>query len=294
MSVFKSVCVLLISFIIRLGVHANQNCTDPDHRIIIMADSRSGSTILTELISKLTNSPGISLEELFGQSYPDMLKVTTTIDVMKDFFARRRKVYPNGYIGFKWKPMVMNEHYDRALQWASDKCIPIVYSFRNFLDVAISEYKHHSWMVDHKDKPHCKVNDTKCIENHLSFQTTVDPHELLKRMQFQSDHRKLIMRRLKEVNAKNYVVSYESLFLRPNKLHVWQDLIKWVDPSFDRAIESGELEGKFAVTHGDRADAIKNFKEVETVLQNNNFGYLLLSPNVAEDQVSKNAFASIS
>lgn len=204
-------------------------------KYILLSLGRSGSTTTFAAIDSLTHGQMRPLDktmlyEILGSSSHAMNKRTDPDAKTRKFFEKKFREHPSTpTAGFKWKPLVDNENYDRAWKWCVANDVRLIIMTRNPLDMVISQTKHH----DHPSlNPHC--HGDHCVQDHAVKVELPTGDELSKKMGELQKHYDMVRKKCEEMKANCHETSYEKLFATDpaKQLAAWRDVVRFVQDKY--------------------------------------------------------------
>lgn len=263
----------------RLGHH------DIPNKYILISLGRSGSTPTFAAIDKLTHGQMRPLDktmlyEILGSSSHAMQKHADPDRKTRRFFEKKLVQNPTTpTAGFKWKPLVDNDNYDRVWKWCAENGVKLILMTRNPLDMVISEQKHHE---NPSLNPHCHGPD--CVAKHAAVRVTLPVgDELFDRMTKLQAHYDLTRGKCAAMHAKCFETSYEKLFAKDDKkqLAAWHELIAFVQDESHASMQVTKEYVKFAIgisedtSPGDRSQYVANWRAVESSVKSSKWAETL-------------------
>lgn len=282
-----AVCLGIVTLVYEPGVFTTRAATGGDLKVkadkrilnygfkhdkyILVSLGRSGSTATFAGIDLLTHGTMRPLDktmlyEILGSSSHAMRKRTDPDRKIRNFFEKKIFEHPTTpTAGFKWKPLVDNEHYDRAWSWCVDNDVKIILMTRNPLDMVISQQKHHD---NPHLNPHC--HGFHCVKDHAVQVTLPTGDHLSAKMGQLQKHYDVVRGKCETLGGNCFETSYEKLFATDSRtqLAAWRELIAFVQDK-SHAKEISDVDITFAVGHsedtspGDRSQYVENWDQVE-------------------------------
>lgn len=257
---------------------------DFEHKkYILVSLGRSGSTPTFAAIDKLTHGEMRPLDktmlyEILGSNVHAMTRRTDPDRKTRRFFEKKFMEHPSTpTAGFKWKPLVDNEHYDRTWKWCAKNNVKFIVMTRNPLDMVISETKHHE---NPHLNPHC--HGTHCVEAHAVKVTLPLGEDLETKMGHLQKHYDMVRRKCVSMHAKCMDVSYERLFAsdKQEQLKAWREVIAFIQDEAHAHLITEEyvkfaLASSMDTSPGDRSTYVANWPEVENSVRHSLFAKTL-------------------
>lgn len=275
-AVVLAVCLGIVTLVYDPGVFTTGAATGGDFnfkhdKYILVSLGRSGSTTTFAGIDKLTHREMRPLDkamlyEILGSSSHAMRKRTDPDQKTRNFFEKKFREHPaTPTAGFKWKPLVDNENYDRAWRWCVHNDVKLILMTRNPLDMVISQQKHHE---NPHLNPHC--HGAHCVQDHAVQVTLPTGDQLSTKMGQLQKHYDVVRGKCVTMRAKCFETSYEKLFATDSRtqLAAWRELIAFVQDESHAALVTQE-DVTFATglsedtSPGDRSQYVGNWDQVE-------------------------------
>jgi len=281
---------------LREQVQVEERSEHKPARLVLISEGRSGSTPVALSLAGLTGSPPSMKTELLGSNGRDMLALATKsenapLEKVVRFYASERAAHPNaGLVGFKLKPYDNRKDaaaYMHVYHWIATRGIPVVYLFRNPLFVIVSGAKHTAFpnLAAHC-KPKMHGGEAACLAQHAnatfeletgnSLRAHIDAHYTKR-----DEHLAI----LNQLNVSYLYVSFESLFILPDKIEAWRRVLRFLQPSnstYWEHIAMEDVERTFATestSHVPLSQRLINYDAVCATLAANNLTYLLNKSN---------------
>ena len=254
--------------------------------MIVLSQGRSGSTGVFQAISNLTGQ-SMFVTEYTGRSPDESDKFLTKHahdegEWLLDYLSKLQKQIPKaGVVGFKWKPFRQFSSYKGGvdalkLMSQTDPPVKVIYSYRNPLDVMISDAKHQAskfsigWM--------CKRGDDKCVQEHQAYRVKLETKTLVNTLQKLHQQQVQLENLLEYHKVPHLKTTYESLFFNNGDAEPWMEIFRFlgVGPSEGLTMEMVQEAAGTADTSLHRhSDSLSNYAEVERVLKGSEFHDLL-------------------
>ena len=258
-------------------------------RVVIMSHGRSGSTAIASCIDNFASlewTPNFAARsattkiwkegpykccsrEIFGGGDKVMLKIINPKKKVKEFFENFDQKEP-ALTGFKWKPLFFNDAYVEALEWVAGEKIPVLFSTRNPLDVALSVQKHAA--ANSTLESHCAATDQKCLEAHRSIKTTVNVTLVVAFIRKLFRENSDTVQNLRKLNVTHTETTYEGLFKDdpPHAVVEWKRVIRSILGSHGASrVDTGSVQlcARTSATNlGKRSNKVENYNELISAL----------------------------
>jgi len=250
---------------------------------------------MLDIIKKITRSSDPDYAhhtEILGSNSHDAANLDAKpLKIVKDFFKKKKKDYPDDTTIFKWKPVCFDnpEFGLEVLDYVASECISVVYSVRNPLDVYLSQMKH---TLEPELKAHCSGEDTKCVEASRHFQMFVNEDSLIKDIKMAERGFARTLNHLQLRGIKFAQTSYDDLFLGSSdkRLEEWTKVINFLRPNFrgSKLTVDDITTSNFVMTHSSRNNTIENHDEIVSLLTNKYPRYAAFVDSVSSGHPFKN------
>lgn len=272
--------------------------------VLFIVLGRSGSSATWDTMSALTGKRSIA-HEVPGQDNNQINNFFQNLDEdpmahtnwtlhqlchNQRYSTSRQNV---GIAGFQWKPypetFLRHEYSLSGLQAIVDHNaqgkkpqIKVVFSFRNFLDVVISQYKHRG----KKLPAHCAVGNEKCIRQHAKMGHSAElptGKELLQEIYIRSKAWRDTLDLLDKLNVKYISTSYDDLYdfssdsASKKSAESWMKIFRYLGKGPSKNLTAEDVVNSFSIapTHKGRKETVANYNEVRNTLMGGAFEYLL-------------------
>lgn len=253
--------------------------------MIVMSRGRSGSSYVSDVLTKVLTGHSSKLPEILGSDSKAMEKLSRPpLQVIQAHLCDRGESH---YRGFKWKPYNWDEGYLQALRWVAANNIAVVYSKRNPLDIYLSDLINRAIdLNDHEKKhSHCKAaNDEACLKQHIQYQlVTVNTSHLLNTLRQVTDDDDRMRPLLTSHRVRYLDVHFEKLTPEHSSnatvQRAWREVfefvapeIRWEGPRLSMRALQASIVPTSSTAHRDK---IRNYEEVQAALRGTRFARLL-------------------
>jgi hypothetical protein len=243
---------------------------DPSRVVIVLSHGRSGSTELCNIVENIIKAPGH--KEVFGSSSKDMAVVEDPLAKMLTYLGDLQAENPSKTVGFKWKPYVSDDRYEKVWEWVAQNRVKVIYNYRNPLDVLISGLR----LSDEEGIANCATGDKECAKSQLALRVDVNVSSIITDLEkFKVDGIETIMR-LSKRNINYYDVTYEGVNRGEMKDRVAyvQALADFVQPGFKVTSKVFETRIQF-IGHYHQSEEVNNYAELQAALKGTRFSSFL-------------------
>jgi len=242
--------------------------------LIVVSAGRSGSKVLADTIGALTHSHNLG-NELPGSSSSRQKKFFDEgkgLESIIQYLCLKQRENPeDSFIGFKWKPYYLQgDKFAEAWRWLESSNAKVLYSTRNMLDVLISNTMHEL----HSLPAHCAKNDTSCMTKRINISVALNVKTLQQTLERKKTKRVQVEKLIKVAHGNFF--SFDKLFHGSSRLVEWKRLFTYLNQNFTLTQQDVDAAATFsATTSYKQLEKVKNYNEVEQVLQDTEFAELL-------------------
>jgi len=268
-----------------------RSCLDPKgpQPVILMSLGRSGSSSTWQVIGSLTGQETKSVEYT-GSSREESIRFFNKIGpneggwwVMK-YMCFMQRVFPKaGVVGFKWKPnrsiLTMDASVNglKLIGRLKDPKIKVVRLRRNLLDVLISRYKHKR--STEKVPAHCTVGDQECLDRQLKagIGVKLPAHKVLRLLKTLTAEENEVDKQLKALGVPRIHVSFDKLYYSDD-VQEWQKIVHFLIGTKGKELTIDKVRSAMkhaSTSHPSHAITIRNFEEIQSLLNGTKFEELL-------------------
>jgi hypothetical protein len=161
---------------------------------------------------------------------------------------------------------------------------PVVYSYRNALDVAISKAKH-----DENTDLSAHCSSEKCVSKHQSTKVNLHIPTLISLLRKDRNAVVATQAILKKFHLNHIVIQYEDLVYKPEtqRLRTLKDILYMINPKSKHKITASDLDTKLESTSTyDQADQVNNYAAVRMLLNGTEFEYLMHYEEACDECIS--------
>jgi hypothetical protein len=248
--------------------------------VIIMSHGLSGSTWFCDVVRNTYPYQGDDIvtlnKELFGTTVRAMKELEDPVGTMQRHLSKQRSLCPRCLLGFKWKPDWDGPKYDPARAWVAKLDIPVLYMYRNPLDLLISKKKHN---LSQTLEYHCAATEVACINKHKAVKVYFEKETLIPLLRKYTIEINYIQMQLHRAEVRYFPISYESIAFgsMSERLSLLQNIVDFLYPGNHSITASAKhFETRFFPTNArNHSLQISNYVEVVKALRGTQFSRFL-------------------